>query len=194
MRAVTSHMSSDWVRGLRAYLAVTLGANLVWEAAHLPLYTLWQTGTLGEKVFAVVHCTGGDLLIATASLVGALAVCGHRDWPRQRFRPVAALTLAAGLVYTSFSEWLNTVVRGAWSYSDLMPVVQVAGLELGLSPLLQWVVVPALALACARRRSATAPEDSLADDQHRAVADREDRPPTGEPTRQRRVSDGSIPG
>ena len=128
-----------------------MGASLVWEAAHLPLYTLWTTGTPGERAFAVLHCTAGDLLIATAVLVLALVLAGHRAWPVEGFGRVGGLTLAAGLAYTGFSEWLNTVVRGACAYSDSMPVVRVAGLEIGASPLLQWVVVPMLALACAQR-------------------------------------------
>lgn len=148
---MTSHATSDWLRAIRAYAAVTLGVNLIWEFAHLPLYTLWTVGSRGEKVFAAVHCTGGDLLIAIASLLGALVLVGDRDWPSRSFPRVAALTLAVGLAYTAFSEWLNIVVRGAWAYSDLMPVMRAFSFEFGLSPLLQWVVVPSLALAAARR-------------------------------------------
>ena len=48
-----------------------------------------------------------------------------------------------------FSEWLNVVVRQTWAYSDLMPIVPVIGT--GLSPLLQWMAVPLLALHIARR-------------------------------------------
>src|SRR3546814_16537515 len=56
----------DWLTALRRYLvAITVG-NLVWEFAHLPLYTIWYEGTPGEILFAVLHCTGGDLLIASA--------------------------------------------------------------------------------------------------------------------------------
>ncbi len=52
----------DWPCALRVYLGVVALADLAWEAAHLPLYTIWRTGTPGEKAFAVVHCTGSDLL------------------------------------------------------------------------------------------------------------------------------------
>src|SRR3546814_3917201 len=38
----------DWLTALRRYLvAITVG-NLVWEFAHLPLYTIWYEGTPGE--------------------------------------------------------------------------------------------------------------------------------------------------
>lgn len=141
----------NWLSALRVYLlSVTVG-DLAWEAAHLPLYTLWRTGTTREKLFAVIHCTLGDILIAVASLTFGLVLAGHRNWPGQRFGAVAALTMALGLGYTGFSEWLNVVVRQSWAYSALMPVVPVLGFGVGASPLLQWVIVPALAFGLARR-------------------------------------------
>jgi hypothetical protein len=68
--------------------------------------------------------------------------------------------LAFGLGYTVVSEWLNIVVRRSWAYSSLMPVVSLFGFGIGLSPLLQWIVVPTLALYAARR--ATTREESAA--------------------------------
>ena len=86
----------------------------------------------------------GDVLIALAVLAGALVVVGNSAWPIQRSGRVVAVTMTAGLAYTVFSEWLNTEVRRSWAYSDLMPVLPLLGT--GLSPLLQWLVVPAAAL------------------------------------------------
>ena len=139
----------DWPRALRVYLGTIALGDLAWEAAHLPLYTIWRTGTPGEKAIAVVHCTGGDLLIALACLALAIVLAGEPAWPARAHRRVAALTIGFGVTYTVFSEWLNIVVRETWAYSDLMPVVPV--INTGLSPLLQWVVVPLLALHLARR-------------------------------------------
>src|SRR3546814_1043660 len=76
-------------------------------------------GTPGEILFAVLHCTGGDLLIASAALLGALLVAGNGRWPHVRFRAVAAIAMLGGLSYTAFSEWLNTEVRGSWVYTEL---------------------------------------------------------------------------
>ena len=137
-----------WLGGLRRYLAVSLLGNALWEPAQLPLYTIWHSGTTNEKLFAVLHCTAGDMLIALGSWALAVVVAGRPNWPARSFGPVALLTIAAGLVYTGFSEWLNTTVRQSWTYSDSMPVIPKLGL--GVSPLLQWLIVPALALAAAR--------------------------------------------
>jgi hypothetical protein len=145
----------NWLAALRAYLLTVAVADLLWEMAHLPLYTLWRAGTPGERLFAIVHCTAGDLLIALGSLTCGLMLAGHRDWPARRFVIVAALTLTFGFSYTVFSEWLNVVDRKSWAYSELMPVVSIYGLDLGVSPLLQWMVVPALALYACRRAGAT---------------------------------------
>lgn len=135
---------AGWLGALRAYLVVTLVLSLVWETAQLPLYTIWTEGTAGAWAFAVLHCTAGDVLIALAVLAGALVAVGNTAWPTRRAGRVAIVTMAAGLAYTVFSEWLNVEVRRSWAYSDLMPVLPPFGT--GLSPLLQWLVVPAAAL------------------------------------------------
>lgn len=138
------------VSAFRIYLAVITVANLAWETLQLPLYTIWMSGTRSEQVFAVIHCTGGDLLIGLSSLTIALLLAGSPAWPRQTFGLIAGLTIAFGLGYTGFSEWLNVSVRKSWAYSELMPVIPIAG-GIGLSPLLQWVVVPILAFWCVLR-------------------------------------------
>lgn len=137
-----------WHVALRVYLAITVAAHLIWEVAQLPLYTIWRAGTPREIAFAVFHCTIGDLMIATLSLILALVCFGGGAWPRERFTPVMAATLAIGIGYTVYSEYLNTVVRKAWAYSELMPTLPPLGT--GLSPLLQWVVVPIIGFAAMR--------------------------------------------
>lgn len=140
---------------LRRYFLFVALANLAWEMAQLPLYTLWWESSIGQIAFAVVHCTGGDLLIATASLTLALLFFADRDWPEEGFFKVVVATVAFGVVYTVFSEWLNTEIRGSWAYTDWMPVVPILGT--GLSPLAQWLVIPLAAFWWARRPAAAYP-------------------------------------
>ena len=67
-----------WLGALRIYLATSTAAHLIWEVAQLPLYTIWRTGAPREIAFAVFHCTAGDFMIATLSLVLALTVSAVR--------------------------------------------------------------------------------------------------------------------
>lgn len=141
--------SGDWLSAMRRYVIASALLNLVWEFAQLPLYTIWHEGSMREIVFAAVHCTGGDILIASASLLATLMIIGNERWPHDRFHVVAAATILAGLAYTIFSEWLNTEIRGSWAYSDRMPIVPLIGA--GLSPFAQWIAVPVVAFWWARR-------------------------------------------
>ena len=82
-------------------------------------------------------------MIAGLSLLVALALFARPTWPSTGVVCVFAVSLAIGLAYTVYSEWLNVNVRRSWTYSDLMPVVPILGT--GLAPLLQWLVVTTLA-------------------------------------------------
>ena len=116
----------------------------MWEAAQLPLYTLWRTGTRREIAFALIHCTGGDILITTAILAAATGLARAFRWPPFGWR-MAFTAIVLGASYTIFSEWLNVAIRGTSSYTAAMPVVPFLGT--GLTPLLQWLIVPGLSLA-----------------------------------------------
>lgn len=134
--------------GLR-YLPILAGLNLVWEAVQLPLYTIWWNGRASEITYAVVHCTLGDVGIGFFAAAIALTVTRSGHPATWSFLKVTATTVVLAVAYTIFSEWLNTSVRNAWAYSEWMPVVPVIGT--GLSPLLQWVVTPTVALALSLR-------------------------------------------
>jgi hypothetical protein len=142
-----------WMRGrpiVPRYLAIAAGLNLAWEIAQLPLYAIWKTGSRREILFAVVHCTLGDVLIAAGSLFLALLLVGTALRRGQFSRAsVAPIIVFLGVAYTVFSEWLNVSLRGSWAYAPAMPVLPPLGT--GLAPLLQWVAIPPLALALARR-------------------------------------------
>src|SRR5207248_6716664 len=118
--------------------------NVAWETAQLPLYTIWWTGTAHENFVAVVHCTGGDALVETTTLLIATLIGWFRGWPPFS-RRVAVITIVLGIAYTIISEWLNVEVWRSWSYSAAMPVLPWLGT--GLSPVLQWLLVPVLAFA-----------------------------------------------
>lgn len=139
----------SWSFILRRYLPRLAICILVWEVVQLPLYTLWAEPRLGRIVYAVAHCTAGDILIGTAALLLALSLSGageRANWPGIR---IVVWMIAAAVTYTVLSE-RNNLTSGAWAYSAWMPVLP--GTGIGLAPLLQWVVVPLAAWRWANRQ------------------------------------------
>ncbi len=133
---------------LRRFLPRLAICSLVWEVAQLPLYTLWAELRL-EHIAWVAHCTAGDVLIGMAALLLALILNGageRANWPVNR---IVMWMIAAAVAYTMWSERIN-LAQGNWAYSAWMPVLP--GIGVGLSPLLQWVVVPLAAWSWARRQ------------------------------------------
>jgi hypothetical protein len=143
-----------WLAALRWYLPLTFAANLVWETAQLPLYTLWGEGSAKEIAFAVGHCTGGDVVIALSALVLALVTLGEAGWPEAGFTRVAITATVLAAAYTVVSEWFNTTVPQSWAYTKAMPTLPPLGT--GLAPLLQWSVIPPLCLLAVRHQVGTA--------------------------------------
>jgi len=132
------------VRYWIAYAAYLSLSNLIWEAAQLPLYTLWDQD-FNTIVFSIIHCTGGDVLIGMFSLgiaYGLFRLTGRHLRLAARQRGMAFCAILFGLGYTVFSEWLNVYVRKSWAYSDLMPLINVGDFGIGLSPILQWLIIP----------------------------------------------------
>lgn len=121
---------------------VVFGAlSLLWEISQLPLYDIWYEASPSQIAFAVFHCTAGDMLIGINSVMVALLLAAAVT--RSSRPPVWAVTLLVvltGTAFTVYSEWFNVYVRKAWSYSDLMPAIPPFGT--GLSPLLQWILLP----------------------------------------------------
>ena len=149
---ITRPSRSSVLRTVGIYLGATAVANLIWESLQLPLYTIWTTGTVREIAFAVMHCTVGDVLIASGALFLAIIVGRCWSWPLNNWTRVTALTIVFGVGYTAFSEWLNIYVRHVWAYAHMMPVFRIGRIDLGLSPLAQWLVVPSVALVFVKWR------------------------------------------
>lgn len=144
-----------WLSAIRRYLLTSLLGHAAWEVLQLPLFTLWHEEPPRQIALATLHCLGGDLAIATSVLIGALVLAGRPGWPGEGARMVAGWAWAFGLAYTAWSEYSNAIVRRTWVYTDDMPLIP--GLGIGVTPMLQWVVIPALALFAASRSSVHRP-------------------------------------
>ena len=130
--------------GLWAALAFAL--NLVWEIAQVRLYTLWAETDGLSVAWALFHCTLGDVLIALAMFALAGMVLRRADWPPSRPWAGGAILVIGTMVYTVWSEWYNVYRAGSWGYSASMPLV----FGIGVSPLLQWLILPPLLVVAYR--------------------------------------------
>ena len=129
--------------------------SLVWEAAHVRLYTLWTEATAEYIAFSVVHCTFGDVLIGVSALLLALIAGREHDLVHWRAARVAFLTTLFGAAYMIWSEWMNITLLRSWTYADSMPRTSLGKLELGVTPLMQWLIIPSLAIYASLPRSRT---------------------------------------
>ena len=163
MRTTSAESTPLWYRDRAAlnfiafrYVPLLGALNLLWEIAQLPLYTLWEEGPPSLIAYAVVHCTLGDVAIGTLALVIALIATRAGAVQTWQLGRLAVILVFTAVGYTALSEWMNVVARIAWQYSALMPVLRFNGFAIGLSPLLQWLLIPPMALWLAGRNHASA--------------------------------------
>jgi hypothetical protein len=130
MRRIATRM------GLWAALAFVL--NLAWEIAQVRLYTIWADADRLSVASALLHCSLGDVLIALALFVLAGIALRRADWPVSRPWIGGAIVVSGALAYTVWSEWYNVYRAGSWAYAANMPLI----FGIGLSPLVQWVILP----------------------------------------------------
>lgn len=75
--------------GLWSALAFTL--NLVWEIAHVRLYTFWDAGDRATIAWSVLHCSLGDVVIALSLFALAGFALRQKHW--LVFKPIAGATI-----------------------------------------------------------------------------------------------------
>ncbi len=142
--------AESWSLILRKYLPRLTLCSLIWEIVQLPLYTISKELRWKQLAFNVAHCTVGDTMIGTIALVLALTLCRAgkpTNWHRTK---VGIVAIVIAVAYTVLSERIN-LARGSWSYSIWMPILP--WFEVGLSPIVQWLVVPFVAWRWANRQN-----------------------------------------
>jgi hypothetical protein len=127
--------------------ALAFALNLTWEIAHVRLYTIWPASDAMGVTWALLHCTFGDVLIALAMFALACMVLRRTDWPMSRPWTGVIITAIGAMAFTAWSEWYNVYRAGNWGYTASMPII----FGIGLSPLLQWLILPPLMVGAYRK-------------------------------------------
>ena len=128
-------------------MALAFVLNLAWEIAHVRLYAIWAAEDGMGVARALLHCTLGDVVIALAMFALAGVVLRRADWPAARPWAGGVIVVIGAMAFTAWSEWYNVYRAGNWSYAASMPMI----FGIGLSPLLQWLILPPAMVGAYRR-------------------------------------------
>lgn len=124
----------EWVAALYLFLL-----HFVWEMLQTPFFAEMQTMAHWPATLFCLRATIGDVAIGVGAFCTAALMQRDRGWFLSPTRPGLLAFLAVGVAATIGLE-LNAIARGRWSYSALMPVIP--GLNVGLVPILQWLLLP----------------------------------------------------
>ena len=135
------------VRAFLSYLGASFLLHLVWENAQAPLFEGYVSFAQHFPICLVATATGDMAVMFMLYLLLALA---HRNlqWAtdaRNYAHPLTwILPPVVGALFAIIIELRAVYVLHRWSYGAAMPIVP--GLWVGLTPVLQMVVVPLVTL------------------------------------------------
>ena len=112
-----------------------------WEWIQTPFF-IDITKDINTIVWFRIHCTIGDMLILFFSISGTSLVFRKINWILRPSKLHYLSVTIMGVAYTLFSEVRNVHILKSWGYSDLMPKI----FGIGLIPIIQWLLLPALIL------------------------------------------------
>ena len=146
-------LSAPKARSVCYFFTCSFALHLLWENAQAPLFAGF-TDNVGQHLWACFQATATGDMAFSLVLYFAISVV-HRDiwWAEDRENYHHAATwalppLIGVLLATAFELWAVYVVK-RWEYG-LMPIVPVV--RVGVTPLLQMIVVPTVTLCLCRRQ------------------------------------------
>ncbi len=135
-----------WWQPWTALAGFAVLVHFAWEMAQMPLYRM-DAPSGWRMIGGCTQATIGDAIMTLLAYGVVALLMRRRLWLVAR-RPLELTTfLGAGIAMTVGLEWWNVSVRHSWAYSAEMP--SIAGI--GLSPVVQWIVLPPIILWLARR-------------------------------------------
>lgn len=131
--------------------------NYPWELMQVPLYQGMPEAAHWDAIKVCTRATLGDGIIMLLAYSGAALLVRDRWWiVKPRWAPVVVL-IGIGVAITVLLERLAIISDNpnwGWRYAEAMPIIPV--LEIGLTPFLQWVILPLLLVWFVKRQLAAA--------------------------------------
>lgn len=124
--------------------------HFIWEFIQAPTYAAMVDKEHWQGIKLCTSATFGDIGFALTAYWFTSAVARSRYWVLRPSTSQLLIFLGVGIALTIGFEYYYTNISLRWTYSDLMPLVPPFGT--GLSPLLQWAIIPVLVLWFTRRQ------------------------------------------
>jgi len=124
--------------------------HFVWEFIQVPTYAGMSEMDHWQATKLCLWATFGDVGFALTAFWITCMAARSRYWILRPAPFQLALFMAVGVGLTIGFEYYYTQITQRWTYSELMPLVPPFGT--GLSPLIQWLVIPPLVLWFTRRQ------------------------------------------
>lgn len=127
--------------------------NFPWEMIQSPLFEGMGSMPHGDAVQYCTRAAFGDAGIMVIAFWTVAAVSGRgRGWLQQSGRMPIAIFVILGVLISTAIEMLATSGRWpeGWTYTADMPVLW--GVNVGLVPVLQWIILPPAAVLLTRRQ------------------------------------------
>lgn len=140
-----------WFRIPEPYvLLCSFVLNLVWEFLHTPFFVFDQQATPYSLTGCLLFCSGIDSIMTLTAFWVASVFERNRFWFLDMRARQLLLFVGTGLLLALVSEYTAVHYRNIWDYSSWMPVLP--ALNIGLTPFLQWLLLPFAVLIPLRRR------------------------------------------
>lgn len=121
--------------------------NFFWEVLHTYFYE-FKESPFSTLLYGWLHCTLGDVIITLGAFWLVSLISRNRRWFLSPNRLYLIAFVLAGVAYTFFSERANVHIFKSWEYNELMPMIPLT--EIGLTPILQWIIIPSLTVSIVR--------------------------------------------
>ncbi len=136
---MTSARRSDWVRYTLAVFVAGVVLNYIWEVSQAVLYVgMVSIETISWHCF--VAALGDGLILLIIHGVGWL-VFGKPGWFVHPRAAQIVFLLGFGLAIAVAIEWAAVHWLHRWAYTAQMPLIP--GLGIGVTPVVQMLVLPA---------------------------------------------------